>query len=395
MRDDGSDAEPRLKKVHPLWRAPYRSLFLFASLCALLTPLVWFVPGDLGPDPASWHAHEMMFGMGGAAVGGYILTALPAWTRCTRPSTGTTVLLSILWCGARLSYSLQESLPLPLVVAGTIAYFIALSALLTWRLLGARSWRTMWAVAAVTTLGLADAAVVARSVAFDDHRAAVLVILLFALLIGVIGGRAVPAFTRHWLARSADSSGVTDLPALRIASIVGVLAAGLFVGLAEDGAAGACLIISGALPVARMAGWRSRDSARYPALLMLHVSWAWLPLGLLLTGLALVSPAFIDETTALHALTMGAMGTMIFAIMARAAMERSEGLLRVSPLLMLGFALVWLSGLIRVLGPLLVSDLFAIAHTAATIWMLGWVSFLVIYARALGGSVPRPVLSAS
>jgi len=31
-------------------------------------------------DPVAWHAHEMMFGFALAAVGGFLLTAIPNWT---------------------------------------------------------------------------------------------------------------------------------------------------------------------------------------------------------------------------------------------------------------------------------------------------------------------------
>jgi uncharacterized protein involved in response to NO len=30
--------------------------------------------------PAAWHVHEMMFGFIAAAVGGFVLTAIPNWT---------------------------------------------------------------------------------------------------------------------------------------------------------------------------------------------------------------------------------------------------------------------------------------------------------------------------
>lgn len=63
---------------HPLWQAAHRPLFFCAGLCALLVPAVWLWPGGLDADPVRWHLHELLFGMGGAAVGGYLLTALPA-----------------------------------------------------------------------------------------------------------------------------------------------------------------------------------------------------------------------------------------------------------------------------------------------------------------------------
>lgn len=82
---DLADGQRRLmlqvwRKHHPLWLAPHRPFFLLAGLWAAIVPLAWLAPPGLGPEPLSWHRHEMLFGMGGAAVGGYLLTALPAWT---------------------------------------------------------------------------------------------------------------------------------------------------------------------------------------------------------------------------------------------------------------------------------------------------------------------------
>ncbi|MDE3774849.1 NnrS family protein [Sinorhizobium meliloti] len=64
-----------------IWRAPYRPLFFLAGLWALIVPIVWLLPEQLVPDRVEWHSRELLFGMGGAAAGGYLLTALPAWTR--------------------------------------------------------------------------------------------------------------------------------------------------------------------------------------------------------------------------------------------------------------------------------------------------------------------------
>ena len=60
---------------HPLWQAAHRPLFFCAGLAALVAPAVWLWPVGLVADPLHWHLHELLFGMGGAAVGGYLLTA--------------------------------------------------------------------------------------------------------------------------------------------------------------------------------------------------------------------------------------------------------------------------------------------------------------------------------
>lgn len=378
-----------------MWHAPHRPLFLFAALWALLTPSVWYIPDGYGPDPTSWHLHELLFGMGGAAVGGYLLTALPAWIKSGGVPPSATFTLSILWCVARLSFALEGFLPLPVMIVGALAYFAGLATLLARQFLVVRLWRKAWVILAVIALGAIDAVLIAWPSSLDNRLMGISAVLLFALLISLIGGRAIPAFTRRWTERSGQKVKVTNHPGLFVLSVAGMIAGGIFIWLERNELAGGCLMLSGGLNLARMAGWRSVTAARYPALFMLHLAWIWLPVGLVLIGLALIQPVVIERTDALHALTMGAMGTMIFAVMSRAVMERRGELLRVCPTLALAFAFVWLSTFVRVLGPSLMSDPAAIARVAALIWMSGWALFLVAYLPSLRGSVTRPVLSAS
>ena len=143
-------------------------------------------------------------------------------------------------------------------------------------------------------------------------------------------------------------------------------------------------------------GGRSWRTGRYPALLLLHLAWLWLPLALILAGLAQTPWAGLDMATALHAVTMGAMGTMMLAIMGRAAMPRRGGRLAVSRPLALAFGLVSLATLLRLLmGCVAMAGPATLLHLAASGWMAGWALFLWDFRHALQGPVPRPVLSAS
>ena len=100
-----------MRRDRPLWQAAHRPLFFCAGLAALFSPAVWLWPGGLGADPLRWHLHELLFGMGGAAVGGYLLTALPNWTGAGRVSPQSVRALTLLWLLARLALPLAESLP--------------------------------------------------------------------------------------------------------------------------------------------------------------------------------------------------------------------------------------------------------------------------------------------
>lgn len=380
---------------HPLWQAAHRPLFLGAGLAALLAPVVWLWPGGFGADPVFWHLHELLFGMGGAAVGGYLLTALPSWTGAGPAAPQIVRALTLLWIVARLAMLWSGILPFGVLLPLALGYVAALALVMARALVAAGAWSRLWSVGAVAGLMLGDGLVLAEARGIVEAPDMPLgMVLLFATLIGLIGGRAVPAFTISWLQhegtppRVRDSRGLAAL-AVGATALGGGLALGGF-----PGTAGACLLLAGVLHGARMAGWQSARARRYPALFMLHLAWAWLPLGLILLGFALLCPQGLPRAAALHALTMGAMGAMILAIAGRAAMRRHGRRLIAGRGLVLAFALVWLAALWRVAAPVVPAGWPDPVIASAALWMLGWAVFLWAFRAALRGPVPWPVLSA-
>jgi len=384
-----------LRLDHPLWQAAHRPLFFCAGLAALFAPAVWLWPGGLGTDPLRWHLHELLFGMGGAAVGGYLLTALPNWTGAGRVSPQSVRALTLLWLLARLALPLAESLPFVLVLTMALAYFAALALILTRQLITARVWRRLWLIGAIAGLALGDAAVLAdtlgrRETALDPLA----LVLLFAVLISIIGGRAVPAFTRSWLQTTAPHRPLYDNRLLSFGALIATALGGGMALAGQTSAAGTWLVAAGVLHCLRLIGWQSLRTRHYPALLMLHLAWLWVPAGLILIGTALRHPQVLPLPAAAHGLTMGVMGLMILAIAGRAAMARQSGRLLAGRGLAWAFALVWLATLLRILTPFVPQNWPDPVVASAALWMLGWSIFLCAYRSALHGPLPFPILSA-
>lgn len=380
---------------HPFWQAPHRPLFLLAALSALVTPSIWFVPYGIGPEPVAWHFHELMFGMGGAAIGGYLLTSLPHWTTQGPVAPRHTVAICMLWILSRLSFVWVEQLPYAVVIAGTQGYFAALAALLSWKIIARHIWSKTYLVLVLMGLSASDLLYLARLREYGVASAGVTeIVLLFTLLICLVGGRAVPAFTRSWLARQNSQRFVHDSSVLSVLGTGALVSGGLLAFAEQYEVAGSLLMLSGALQIKRMIGWKTWCVRRYPALLILHLAWIWLPAGLLLVGFAMVRPEWMALSAAIHALTMGAMGTMILAIMARAVLVRQDDTLVLDKRLALAFSLVWLSALLRILTHFVPSALSDPIRVVAVFWMTGWTLFLWVYLQTVGNPVQRPILSA-
>ncbi|RDL48421.1 hypothetical protein BLJAPNOD_04696 [Ensifer sp. M14] len=216
---------------------------------------------------------------------------------------------------------------------------------------------------------------------------------IYSLLIIVIGGRAVPAFTRHWLVRTGTQTRFRDRPAFSYLAILGILAAICLRGASQN-ISGYLLMLSGAVLLLQMASWQSVKAVRYPALFILHIAFAWMPAALILNGLAVIVPAQFPSIAALHAMTMGAMGTMIAAFMMRSASVRDGERLILSRPTACAFSLLSVSALLRVFGDGMRDAYFEPVVAAAICWMAAWALFMMVFVQAMRRPVPRPVFSA-
>lgn len=375
------------------WGPPCRPLFLCAGSWAVLVPLVWLLPSTEGAGRALWHSRELLLGVVGAAAGGYLLTSLPAWASGRMASPALTWATVSLWILARVIASawLLGDDPRVEAAAGwaNFGYFSVLALALAVPLAQTRMIRKAWApMALLLVAGVATS--------WDEADLSVsLQTLPFALLLTYIGGRAVPAFTAAWLLRSGTSRGSSGkLPRMLPAFPALLLIASASLAEAQDWTvlASGVWMVAAAAVLERMSGWLTVRTWRYPALFWLHVAYAWVPLAFLLRGLALAWPDVIDAASAHHALTIGAMGGMMMAMMLRPAMKRVAGHLLLSPMMRIGLALLQLSALMRIAGPLVALDLAV--QGAALAWVLAWVSFLCAFWPAIAGPVPRPAFSA-
>lgn len=215
--------------------------------------------------------------------------------------------------------------------------------------------------------------------------------MLFALLIAVIGGRMIPAFTDNWLRQTGTAARCRPTPSPTGGPLL--IAAGAGLMLAEAGAAAGALVAAGLVQGWRLALWRGWRIRANPLLLMLHAGFAWLPAGLVLTGLARLLPLRLAEVDMLHALTMGAMGGMILAVAARAAARREGGALVAGRLLAAAALLLWLAVWLRLAAGPWPGAAAVLNGAAALAWLGGWAAFLAAFLPTTFGPVRRPVFS--
>jgi uncharacterized protein involved in response to NO len=376
-----------------LFARGFRPFFLLAGLHAAVWPLVWLavLRGGVGAPPwlppARWHAHEMLFGFATAAMAGFLLTAAPVWTS-SAPITGRPLaVLAALWLAGRAAVAASGVLPAVVVAWLDLLFLPALAIAVGRPIARARHRRSYLFIAVLSALALAnlathlDALGLAPGAAGPALRAAV---FLTALLVVVLGGRLTPAFTANALARAGRPTDVRATPWAERAVQPAVIAAA-FADLAAPGSAasGALALAAGTVVLARMRAWRTARARGDALVWSLHVGHAWVGVGFACLGLADLGD-WLPGTSGLHALTAGAFGAMILAVMTRVPLGHTGRPLAAPRGIPLAYALVSLGALARVLGPAVAPGFGAIA-LAGALWSGGFAIFVAVYAPILVG----------
>lgn len=348
-----------------LWGRAFRPFFLGLALYGALAGPSWTgiwngaVPAPGWLLPGWWHGHEMMFGFVAAAIAGFLLTASPVWTGGPALSGAPLVALVVLWVAGRVAFAAVGVLPAWLVAAIDVAFLPAVALVVVRTLWDSGQRRNYAIVGIVVALAAANAAVHAealRLVSGVAGRALRFAVDGVVLLILVIGGRITPAFTRNAFLRDGIERTVRSWPwwnALAIGA-AGALAVVSLV-TARTTVTGILATIAGLGGAARLAGWQTWHTRSDPLLWSLHAGSAWVVVGLLLVGASDLG-APIPATAGLHALTAGAMGATILAVMTRVGLGHTGRPLQLPDHVIWCYVLVHGGALVRVAAAFAAGD---------------------------------------
>jgi uncharacterized protein involved in response to NO len=357
-----------MNAAHGLWSRGFRPFFLFGAAWAAVAVPVWiaaYVHGYAlrGALPAMlWHAHEMVYGFGMAAVAGFLLTAIPNWTG-RLPVRGRALAgLVALWLAGRIAMLAPGAALLEL------AFPAVLIAVVARELLAGRNWRNLPMLAALGLLFAGN--LLFHLGVYEGLRLGIATLLM---LIALVGGRIVPSFTRNWLAKRGPR---VALPAPESAFDRGALLVTLAALAAWVFSVAPWLaVLAGIALAARLARWRGHATLREPLLFILHLGYAWLALGLILLGL--------EVQAALHALTVGAIGTMTLAVMTRASLGHTGRVLAADGATCAIYALVTAAALLRMASPYVGAQLALVLSLSGLAWSAAFAIFVLHYGRYL------------
>jgi uncharacterized protein involved in response to NO len=377
----------------PLLACGFRPFFLMATVFAALAVPLWLglylgrgvVASPL--PPTLWHGHEMLFGYAAAVLAGFLLTASPGWSG-TPPVRGLPLAaLAVLWLAGRLASGFGGAQPV-IAAALDLAFLPALAIALA-PALQAAARRNLVFLAVLGALTLANLAVHLDALGVlpgIGGRALLATLDLFVLLIALIGGRIIPAFTANALKARGQAielrpQGMTH--GLALAALLALLLVDLS-GLAR--LAGAVALLAALLNGLRMRGWASRHTLDQPLLWALHLGYAWLVAGLAWRGLIDLW-GLLPPSEALHGLAIGAVGTMTLAVMSRAILGHTGRPLQAPPLAIASWLLIAGAAFARLAAPLLPGALhLPLLAASAALWSLAHLAFVIAFA----GMLTRP-----
>lgn len=383
--------------MRTVWSYGFRPFFFAGSLLSVLLIIFWAMvyyreslPGGYF-DPINWHAHEMIYGFVSAIVAGFLLTASASWTQ-TSPVSGTKLMLLFLtWLVGRLAFALSLfELPVPgwAWFVMDVLFIPGLVLALAPALIGAKVLRNIQFLFVLSLLALGNVLTHLAALEVIDFtyasRGIYLGVNLIILIIVVIGGRVVPAFSSN----ACEGIHVRKFDLVEKSVMVSVWAFVLldFCGLVGP-VTGWIALVAAILNFIRLIGWDSFKTRKNSLIWILHLGYFWIAIGFLLIFLSDIFQV-LPRSVAIHAFTAGAMGTFIIGMISRVSLGHTGRPLKTPNGFVWSFLFMTLSGVVRIASGFFEDHYRLGILTAGVLWATSFLMFVVYYAKVL--LTPRP-----
>ena len=378
--------------IAPLWRLAFRPLFLGGTLFSVIA-IAWWINFWLSPfgwapygGPVFWHGHEMLFGFGAAIVVGFLLTAVQSWTGVRGLRGGPLAALALTWLAGRLLMAFGAGLPEWLIATGDVAYLLFAAIAMAYPVIKVKQWNNLMFVPMLFVLALLNGISHWGAMTGNPQLAMQSLhgtIMLFTLIIAVVGGRVIPAFT----ANTTGCSKAQPIKWLEVASIVSIILLLVIAFMGYDSVPSVLLLMVSVVAALangwRFLRWGIQHSWSEPLLWSLHLAYAFIPLGFVM--LALHSAGLMDNTSAaLHSFTVGSIGGMILAMISRVTLGHTGRPLNPPGAVTFAYVFIMLAAIVRVGVSAWLPEWSAWGiGIAGVLWILAYAIYLYFYAPML------------
>jgi uncharacterized protein involved in response to NO len=382
------------------WRGPailsygFRPFFLGGAIWAAFSMVLWLamLAGALALptrlDPISWHAHEFLFGYLGAIIAGFLLTAVPNWTGRLPIAGWPLGGLFLLWLSGRVAIATSALWPSFAVAFIDLAFPAIFALVIAREIVAGKNWRNLMVLGLFAAL-VAGNAVFHWEAARDDFAAQGyglrIGLATAVMLIGLIGGRIVPSFTRNWLVKRG--AGRLPSPPMgrfdKVALLMLLAALLVWIARPDSSIAGSLLLLAGLAHAARLVRWAGFRTGTEPLVWVLHAGYAFVPFGAIVIGFSVLSTNPAGAAAAQHLWMAGGIGLMTLAVMTRATLGHTGQELTAGPATTTIYLLIVAATLLRLLSGAF-PDMGATLHLLSGLaWFCAFSGFTLIYGRLL------------
>jgi len=384
--------DAKLEAQRPaLLRLAFRPFFLMGSIFAVLAILRWvaILQGwsrwEGQHSKIYWHAHEMIFGFVLAIISGFLLTAVQTWTGVPGLRGKALGVLVASWLCARAVFWFSPTLSWVYYWAPDLLLIVSASYFLARPIIARRQWKNLPFVPILFLFALLHSGIIYALASENFLLARELLVSslwLVVLLISVMGARVIPFFTaRRWNSEQHQEPVWLGLVVV-FGFIIVLLPQTLFSAGFLPGLKAFALALLGFTLSWRLYQWRNINNWREPLLWSLHLSYGAIALGCLLLAFSAVGSSV--HTHATHLIALAGIGGIILAMIARVSLGHTGQALKLNKAMPWAFALIFLSALLRFLGPVLNVQYSGIFYLlAGGLFALGFTFYLWHYSRLL------------
>lgn len=378
-------AESRLTKM-PVLALGFRPFYLLAAIFVVMALPLWIglYTGTFTYQGAlsgmAWHTHEMIFGFAAAVIAGFLLTAVRNWTgRPTATGIGLASLVAI-WIAGRV---LILTGPTPAAAIVDLMFLPAIGVAIAvpiWQSRNTRNFKVLAIIIALTLINalihLANLNLLPQAMFTTAHALALDVI---AILLAIMSGRVIPAFTNSAI-QTANARCDLRVEIVAIGSLVLITlleVSSLWWQVPKS----VWTVLLGTAAIShtiRLVLWAPQRTVKNPLLLMLPVAYAWLPVSLALGVLTQLDA--VPQAVSVHAFTIGAMSSLMLAMMTRSALGHTGRPLSAGLAEMSAFFALQLAAFTRVLAGSFAPEFYRGAvMVSGVLWTLAFAVFLFAY----------------
>lgn len=369
---------------HPLFRLGFRPFYLLAAAFAAVSVPLWVaryfgMAGYLAHVDLNWHMHEMVYGFAIAVIIGFLFTAGRNWTGLWTPRRGHLAALAGVWIAGRLAMLFAP----PLFAAIVDLAFLPLAAYPIYRVLqrtgNKRNMFLVGLLGLLTLINLLFHASVLGWLPISSVTPIHAAILVIVMIESVIGGRVIPGFTANAI---PGMKPITDDKRDRISLALTAAASIAWIVLPASPFVAALAFAAACAQIMRVAGWKPHVTLGNPLLWILHLSYAWIPVGFFLMALAAVK--LVSVSAAFHVLAVGSMAGLIIGMITRTALGHTGRPLKAGRCEFFMYLLVQAGVVARFIAATGATELRpAMLLVAAACWSAAFVLYVAVYAPYL------------